>query len=469
METSNQKKILLAYPKSQDLDREDSSQRPLEKEFHQDANIPPIDLMYLAAVAEKAGFEAKIADYNYEGSIEKDLLEFRPDYLLINVTTPTFKADIEVLSKAKLVLPNIITIAKGATFLNHALDTMYFAKDLDFILYGEPEETFRELIIGVAPYRIAGLYYRDDLRIKFTGARPFLKDLDSLPFPARHLIDNSLYKLPYTEEYYTTIQISRGCPYHCFDCLATPVSGPEFRTRSAKDVIDEIKECVEKYNIRNFLFLTDTLNPDKKWLKEFCDLIIENALHINWYAKMRPDSIDENVAQIIAISGCKMIELETGSGSQEILDRTGRNFTIDDVRLAIKIFKKYGIMVKNIFLIGLPWDSEDTLEDTVDFASELDSDYAEFYVAPPFPGTKFYKYAQDNNLINSNTSFKKAYIAPTVATHHLSAAKVGLYRKQAYKKFYLRFGYILKKLLKMSSKIELINFIKYELNILLWK
>ena len=247
------KRILLIYPPSPVLNREDRCQQPTES-LLVIPPLPPTDLMYLAAVAEKAGAEAKIVDYSQGGNFEADLREFQPDYLLVNVATPTFKTDIEALTIAKEICPNIVTIAKGAAFMTLAQDVMYYVKDLDFIIYGEPEETLRELIIGVAPYRVLGLYYRDDIRVKFSGARPFNDNLDALPFPARHLVDNNLYRRPDTGEVQAVIKVSRGCPYHCFFCLATPVSGNKVRKRSPQNIVEEIKECVEKYNIRNFLF-----------------------------------------------------------------------------------------------------------------------------------------------------------------------------------------------------------------------
>ncbi len=405
--TKNRGKILLIYPPSPVLNREDRCQQPT-KELIVIPPLPPTDLMYLAAVAESEGFEAKIADYSQGGNFEEDLKTFQPDYLLVNVATPTFKTDIEAVTLAKEVCPDIITIAKGAAFLTLGSEAMYFAKELDYIIYGEPEETFRELIIGVAPYRILGLYYRDDIRVKFSGARPFIKDLDSLPFPARHLVNNNMYRRPDTNEVQAVIKVSRGCPFHCFFCLATPVSGAEVRKRSPQNIVDEIKECVEKYNIRNFLFWSDIFNIDKKWVMDLCRLIIDNNLDITWSANTRADTADEEMAEMMYRAGCRLVSIGVESGSQEMLDKIGKKITLDDVRLTVKIFKKFGIRIYNYFVIGLPWETEETVEDTIDFAIELDSDFISFYTATPLPGTKFYEYAKENKLLNSETSFKSA-------------------------------------------------------------
>ncbi len=419
-ETTNQKKkILLIYPPSPVMNREDRCQQPT-KELLVIPPLPPSDLMYLAAVAEQCGLEAKIADYSLGGDFEADLKEFQPDYLLVNVATPTFKSDIGAFTVAKEICPNVITIAKGAAFLTVAFEVMYFAKDLDYIIYGEAEETLKELLENKNPADILGIYYRDDIRVKFTGARPFIEDLDKLPFPARHLVDNNIYRRPDNNKVQAVIKVSRGCPFHCFFCLATPTAGAKVRKRSPENIVREIKECVEKYGINNFLFWSDIFNIDKDWVMKLCRLIIDNGLNITWSANTRADTADEEMAEMMYKAGCRLVSIGVESGSQEMLDHIGKKITLDDVRLTVKIFKKFGIKIYNYFVIGLPWETEETVEDTIDFAIELDSDFISFYTATPLPGTKFYEYAKEHNLIDSDTSFKSAYFYPAVNTHYFT-------------------------------------------------
>ena len=141
-----------------------------------------------------------------------------------------------------------------------------------------------------------------------------------------------------------------------------------------------------------------------------------------------------------------------------MLDKIGKRITLDDVRLTVKIFKKAGIRIYNYFVIGLPWEDEDTVEDTIDFAIELDSDFISFYTATPLPGSKFYDYAKEHNLINSDTSFSSAYFYPSVNTHHLSKERVFELHKKAIRKFYLRPAYILRMLSRIRSFTELKNY-----------
>lgn len=467
-EENKKKRILLIYPPSPVMNREDRCQQPT-KELIVIPPLPPTDLMYLAAVAEQEGLEAKIVDYSQGGDLEKDLKEFKPDYIVANVATPTFKNDISVMTIAKEICPDIVTIAKGAAFLTVAFEVMYFQKDLDIIICGEPEETLKEIVRGNPFESIKGIYYRDDIRVKFTGARPFIEDLDNLPFPARHLVDNNLYRRPDNNKVQAVIKVSRGCPFHCFFCLATPVSGAKVRKRSPENIVAEIRECVEKYGITNFVFWSDIFNIDKEWTLDLCQKIIDSGLKITWSANTRADTADEEMAMKMYESGCRLVSIGVESGSQEMLDKIGKKITLDDVRLTVKIFKKAGIKIYNYFVIGLPWEDEDTVEDTIDFAIELDSDFISFYTATPLPGTRFYDYAKANRLIDSDTSFSSAYFYPSVNTHYLSKDKVFELHKKAEKRFYLRPSYIFKTLIGIKSFEEFKNYFRAGMNLLLRK
>ena len=312
-----------------------------------------------------------------------------------------------------------------------------------------------------------GLYYIDDLRAKFTGPRPFIDNLDKLPFPARHLVDNNIYRRPDNNKVQAVIKVSRGCPFHCFFCLATPVSGAKVRKRSPENIIEEIRECVDKYGITNFLFWSDIFNIDKDWVMELCQKIIDSGLKITWSANTRADTADEEMANKMYEAGCRLVSIGVESGSQEMLDKIGKRITLDDVRLTVKIFKKAGIRIYNYFVIGLPWEDEDTVEDTIDFAIELDSDFISFYTATPLPGSKFYEYAKENNLINSDTSFSSAYFYPSVNTHYLTKERVFQLHKKAIRKFYLRPAYIIRMLSRIRSFTEFKNYFKAGLGVLL--
>lgn len=461
-----QKKVLLIYPPSPVLNREDRCQQPT-KELLVIPPLPPTDLMYLASVAEAAGCVAKIQDYSQGGNFEKDLEDFKPDFLVVNIATPTLEHDLDAVKKAKEICPDIITIAKGAAFLTHGNDILANHKSLDIGILGEAEDTLKEILSERPLKDISGIYYRDDLVINFTGARPFIEDLDSIPFPARHLVDNNIYRRPDNGKVQAVIKVSRGCPFHCFFCLATPVSGAKVRRRSTENIIAEIRECVEKYNIKNFLFWSDIFNIDKEWTMDLCQKIIDSGLKITWSANTRADTADLEMAKKMYESGCRLVSIGVESGSQYILDKIGKRITLNQIRETVNIFKKAKIRIYNYFVIGLPWENEDTVEETIRFAIELDSDFISFYTATPLPGTRFFNYAKENNLLDKDTSFENAYFYPAVNTHFLSKDRVFELHKQAIRRFYLRPLYILKMLSRIRSLTEIKNYFLAGMNVLL--
>lgn len=454
-------KIYLIYPPSLIINREDRCQQPV-KELLTIPPLPPTDLMYLAAIAQKAGCECKIKDYsiNAEGmnDFKRDLTEFEPDILVINAATPTLDTDLAVCEAAKQVLPNVLTIAKGAYFLTENVSVLERFPALDLIVRGEPEITFKEIISKKPFSEILGLTYRQDGVARNNAQRPFIDNLDSLPFPARDLVDMNLYTRPDNNQKQAVIKVSRGCPFHCFFCLATPVSGKKVRMRSIDNIIAEIRECKEKYGVKNFLFWSDIFDIDRNWTIELCEHLINEKLNIVWSANTRADTADFELAKLMRKSGCGLVSIGIESGSQYMLDKMGKKTTIAQIETTVKAFRKAGIKVYGYFVLGLPWETEETAQTTIKFARKLDLNYANFYTATVFPGSRFWDYALENKLFDGDEKYKSAYYYPSVRTHNLDKERVFALHKEAVKKFYLRPSFILKTLFSIRSFTELKNY-----------
>lgn len=467
-------KVLLIYPPSQLVNREDRCQVPTKDVVVAPA-LPPTDLMYMASMAESEGCISKIIDYTLDNAsldeLVSDLKEFKPDYLVISVTTPTLEEDLQSCSVAKKTLPAIKIIAKGAHFLTYNIDVLRHFPDLDIIIRGEPEVTLKEIVSGKNLFGISGISWRSPAGIVNNPDRPFLENLDSLPFPARHLIDNKRYVRPDNGRTFGVIKVARGCPYDCFFCLATPVSGSRVRMRSPDNIISEIRLSIEKYKIRDFLFWSDIFDADRKWVIELCDSILRSRLKFTWATNTRADTIDLEMACLMRKSGCVLVSVGVESGNQTILDNMGKRLTLDKIRESFQIFKKAGLVTFAYYIIGLPWDTMETIEDTINFAIELDSDFANFFTATAFPGTRFFEYALENKLFDEewrygNNLYKDAYYYPTVRGHYLNKDDLAGFHKEAVRRFFLRPGYILKRLSRIRSFRELYNYSKIALSIL---
>ena len=469
LENQNKKgRVLLIYPPSPVINREDRCQQPT-KELLVIPPLPPTDLMYLASIAESCGFEAIIRDYSQGGDFEADLKEFQPNYLVANIATPTFQSDMMAVKLAKEIVSSICTIVKGAPFLTYNTNTIYENPFIDYVIMGEAELTLKDILDGVPNCDILGICYRENFQPVKNDKRPFIDNLDILPFPARHLVDNSIYKRPDNGKVQAVVKVARGCPFHCFFCLATSVSGAKVRTRSPENIVAELKECVEKYNIKNFLFWSDIFNFNREWTLELCQKIIESGLKITWSSNTRADTMDDEMAKMMYKSGCRLVSIGVESGSQKMLDNIGKKITLDDIRNTVKILKKNKIKIYNYFVIGLPWETEETVEETIKFAIELDSNFISFYTATPLPGTKYFAYAMLNKLVEGNLDFRSAYYEPVVRSEHLSKERIFELHKQAIKRFYLRPKFILKTLLSLRSFAEFKNYFLAGVNLIIKK
>lgn len=466
-ESNNLKKgrVLFIYPPSPVINREDRCQQPTE-ELLVIPPLPPTDLMYLASIAESCGYEAMISDYSQGGNYEKDLDEFAPNYLVANIATPTFISDMDAIRFAKEKNPALCTIVKGAPFLTYNTNCIYENNFIDYIIIGEPELTLKDILDGVPNEEINGICFRENFQPIKTDPRAFNENLDELPYPARHLVDNSIYTRPDNGKVQAVIKVARGCPYHCFFCLATPVSGAKVRVRSSENIIGEIKECVDKYNIRNFVLWSDIFNLNRDWAIDLCKKIIESGLKITWSSNTRADTMDDELASIMYKSGCRLVSIGVESGSQEVLDKIGKRIHLDQIRNTVKVLKKHKIKIYNYFVIGLPWETEETVEETIKFAIELDSNFISFYTATPLPGTRYFDYAIANRLVDGNLDFHRAYYEPVVRAHKLSKERIFELHKQAVKRFYLRPMFIIKTILSLRTFTELKNYFMAGINLL---
>lgn len=464
----NKKKIFIIYPPSGKINREERCQQHF-KDYLRLMNLPPVDLLYLAAIAEKAGYIVKIKDYGISNQkIEDfiaDLKEFIPDYLLFDVSLPSIESDLSLCTVTKQFSPSTKIIAKGFSFGYDSKDLMSRFPELDYAIKGEPELTLEDFLSNENIESIDGLIWRKNSEIIENKDRNLLDDLDYLPFPARHLIDNSKYKRPDDNKSLTVIRVEKGCPYSCFFCMVESISGKTPRYRTPDNIIKEINECVEKYKIHNFIFWADLFIFNKEWVKSLCNKILESKLKISWSATTRANTIDFELAKLMKKSGCKYICMGIESGNQNILDKMNKQIEIEQVKKSHKILKKAGLKTLTHYIIGLPWETEKTINDTIKFSVELNSDFASFNIAMPFPKTKYYDYAVKEGLLEScsssyNEMYSESYYLPAINTNHLDKSEILKLYKKALKNFYLRPSHILKTTLNCSSLSVICSYFK---------
>jgi len=463
------RQVFLAVPPTGLYIREDRCQTPIDH-MATVALRPPIDLLYAAAAFRQGGAECILADYPAEGrdieAMIADLRQAPPDLLMLSITTPGFEDDMAAAARIKQALPEVIVAAKGAHFNTLDRHALQRHAALDLVFRGEFEPACRELAEGRPWREIPGLTFRDPGApdgILRTADRPFIQNLDELPFPARDLCRNELYIRPDTGEMQTTIVTNRGCPFSCCYCLANQVAGKRNRVRSTENILDEIEECVKDLGIRNFLFRSDLFTADRKWVRNLCEGIGRRNLDIAWSCNSRVDTLDTETLKAMRRAGCWIIAFGIESGSQKMLDYIGKKTDLETARRALKMTRKAGILSSVYFMMGFPDESAETLAANDRFARELDPDILEIFYVYPFPGTKIYAEAVELGLLKEGQIPHSAYDAPAMPTRNMTGEQLAEARNRALRRFYLRPQVIWRTLRRARSLSEFANYVRYGL------
>jgi radical SAM superfamily enzyme YgiQ (UPF0313 family) len=407
------------------------------------ASPPPLGLAYIASMLRQS-HEVKIIDsniLNYTiGDVERELRSFNPDVVGITSVTPSIYEAYKVAETAKKVREDCIVVLGGphATFTPR--QTMEECKYIDIIVKGEGEETTRELIEniekGASLKGVKGITFREKNEIIDTEPRPFIKNIDNIPFPSRDLLPMHLYNFNGVK--YTTMLTSRGCPFGCSFCSSSRLFGGCWRGRSPENVLEEMKIVYEEYGIRNIEFIDDTFTLDQKRAEKICDGIIEQGWDISWGASSRVDTLSRELAEKMKKAGCWIIFLGIESGSQKILDAIGKRITLEQAKKAVKILKEAGIQVLGSFIIGFLQDTKETIKETIKFAKSLNLDYAEFSILTPYPGTPIFDYAKKNNMLLTEDWSKYTATEPIIKIEGISEKEIKALFQKAYITFYLR-------------------------------
>jgi anaerobic magnesium-protoporphyrin IX monomethyl ester cyclase len=465
--TATPRRALFIVPPTGKFIREDRCQTPIE-DMRTIALRPPIDLMLAAAGCERGGAECRLIDFPAEDRdwqhLRRELADFRPDDLFLSITTPSLERDLLAAPLAKEILPGVRVFAKGAHFSAHDIDTLEKHPQLDGVLRGEYEAACEEIGQGKPLADIAGVTWRDaDGKIRQNPARAFEQDLDKFPYPARHLAKNALYCRPDTGEPQTTVITNRGCPFHCIYCLANVVAGTKNRYRSVENVIGELRECVERHGIRNFLFRSDLFTQNKKWVRALCEAIRAEKLDIEWACNSRVDTIDLETAKQMQAAGCWIVAFGVESGDDESLKKMDKGGAASREKAfeAVNICRQAGLKSSVYLLMGLPWDTAESIEENIRFGQELDPDFLEIFYPYPFPGTPLYEMAVKEGLLEAGSIPPDAYSQPAIPALSLSREELSGIRRKALRRLYLRPRYIFRTLRAARSPKEFLNYVKH--------
>jgi len=408
---------------------------------------PPLGLAYIAAVLETGGVEVKIidapaVDMDFD-DIKRELERFSPDLVAITAVTPTIDIALNVAEISKKACPGALIVLGGyhPTFTYSKLLENDF---IDLVVLGEGEYTMLEIVQALekgADLRnvkgIAGKGFQ-------TLPRDVTVDLDSIPFPARHLLPMDDYKIMHMKLPIGTLISGRGCPYHCSFCASSAMHGHKLRLRSSKNVVDEMEHLVEDHDAEILAFMDDTFTLNKQRVYDICDDLKERKIDNYWGCTARVDTISDDLLKKMTDAGCITLLLGVESADQQSLDEINKNITIDRIRKTFELTKKHGVRTIASVVLGMPGDTRKSINNTIRFVKSLKPNYAIFSLATPYPGTEFYLKSLEDNLIKTDDWSKFSLLTPVMETVDCSLDELKKLQKKAFRDFYARPLYLLR-------------------------
>ncbi len=460
---ADSKRVLLLNPPSGLYRRDDRCQSSVNDQTVR-AIFPPLDLAYLGALAQKNGASATIRDYpafnaTWDDFVH-DLDSILPDIVLFTATAPTLAGDIQVPTIVKERLPDTLVLGRGEPLNFIDRQILEETPSLDAVLRGEPYNAFQAFLNDESLSDQQDITYRQNGAIIQSPKADDLTDLDVLPFPARHLLNNDLYRTPESRRRMTTVVTSVGCPYKCIFCPVVPLTGSNVRFRKPEAIVEELRECVERHGIRDFLFHADTFTLKKPWVLELCEQIKKSGLDIRWGCNSRVNTIDAERLVAMREAGCWVVGFGVETGNDEHLEMIKKGATAEQARQAIRLCREHGVRSHCFFVFGFPWDTKETVGELVQFAKELDPDFFDFNLAYPIPGTEYFEAVMDEGLCDLDRLAGGGYHVAAVRTRTTSAAELERLRKKALMSLYFRPSYIARTLRQAGSLPIAMNYIR---------
>jgi anaerobic magnesium-protoporphyrin IX monomethyl ester cyclase len=408
-----------------------------------------LGLGYLAAVLEKNQYEVDVIDCQVlklsHEEFRSEIGKRQPDIVGITSTTLTYKSGLQMAKIAKEVYPNCLTVMGGPHVTFWDDKALQECPELDVIVRREGENTLLELVqrveAGKSFHDVLGITYRKDGKTVRTPDRPYIENLDELPFPARHL-----WPMERLREYEDILYLaaSRGCVFWCEFCATVRMHGRKFRMRSPKNVVDELEFLHKTYGVDKFTFCDDAFTVDQARIEELCREITDRKLKIQWNCGTRVDMVTRELLAKMKDAGCISVWFGVESGSQQVLDAMKKGITTSQTMRVIGWVRELGLKPVPNVILGFPGETKSSAWKTIKFVEKISPDDVAFYnVATPFPGTPMYDMVKENGWLRVTDFDKYDTTKPVFETPWLSMKELGKLHEAAFHHFYLRPGYFL--------------------------
>jgi len=439
-----------------------------------DYQYPLIGLAYMAAVLEKNGYDVTVVDapaykMTYKET-EHAIRLFEPDIVGITSVAATFTSALQVAKDIKTSYPRALTVFGGphATVMDRQIISEH--EEVDVVVRGEGEQTIADLARYVSNSglkslnEIEGITFRKNGGVVRTPNRPFIQNLDELPFPAYHYFPLRKYQI--FGKLGLPMVTSRGCASQCTFCYVPQIAGNHFRTRSPKNVVDELEWTQNEYKADFITFTDEVFTYEKERVFEICSEIKRRNLKVPWDCQTRADHVSRELLAKMKNANCQLISFGVESGSQEILNAMKKGTTVQQNEMAVKWAKESGISVAISLIIGYPGETKESLKQTFDFIKKTEPDDIYMYLATPYPNTELRDLVEDMCWKISPDWRHYEMQTPVFENSRVSFEKMNNEREIFYNKLYSP-SYILRQSLKgtIYSQIMMQN----ALHQLLWR
>lgn len=381
------------------------------------------------------------------------------ELIVIYASTPTIRNDIHVAESIKECYPGTVIGFVGPHVMVRPAETLLLSEAVDFVATGEFDYVIPEIAGGIPLRNVDGIAFRSAGAIQRTPDRATIQDLDELPFVsgvyARDLRIED-YFIGYLQHPYLSIYTGRGCRSRCTFCLwPQTIGGHVYRVRSPENVYREILRARELFpQVKEFFFDDDTLTQDPVRAEEIAARI--GSLGIRWSCNSRAN-VKRETLRVMKENGLRMLVVGFESGNQEILNNVHKGIRLSGARGFVKSARELGILIHGTFILGLPGETPETIEETIRFAQEIDPYSIQVSLAAPYPGTELYRQALENGwMLHSEDQLVQGGIQKTSLSYSgLSENEIFEAVERFYRRFYLRPRTVLRMLKGMLQDRQL--------------
>lgn len=415
--------------------------------------LPPLGVLSIAAVLERAGFDVHVIDLHAEqispDEFRRLLRKLRPRFVGITVLSAHVTCAHHVAKLCKDEIADVQVVV-GGVHAESCPEQMLWNPHIDAVGRGDGEEVMLALVEGASPSEVAGLSFRGAHGVVHNPVGPG-RSLDDYPFPAYHLVDFRNYFPPpgsYRELPAMNVLMTRGCPGKCTFCNSAATT---LRSRSPARMLDLVELLHRDHGIRQFYFYDDTFTASPRAVRELCEGMLARRLDVKWICYVRGDMFRDDLARLMARAGCHQVLMGIESGSETLMREIGKPIDKRRYAEAVRTAHRHGMEVRGSFIIGHREETRATLEETLRFAKEIDLDLFQLSIMTPYPGTALFEQAKANGWLLHENFARYGQNEVVLRPAHLEPREITAFARRAYAEFYLRPRTVLRRLRSLGN------------------